>query len=214
MAIPENISVINTLEELRAIHGEVPAGVAAKVQSRLDRHSRNFLQRSPFLILATSSSEGNDASPRGDKPGFVEVLDDTTLLIPERPGNRLADSLTNIVSNPAAGLIIMIPGMNETLRINGRAIITDDGKLLEKVAFKGKSPTLGIIIDIEQVYFHCAKALIRSSLWNPEFHMPRGEFPTLGKILLDQITGKDSSQAEVSALDANLQKDAETNLYH
>jgi PPOX class probable FMN-dependent enzyme len=215
MTITKDISTINTLAELREIHGETPAGVKAKVQSALDEHAKNFIARSPFLILATNNEVGSAASPRGDTPGFVEVLDDTTLLIPERPGNRLADSLTNIVSNPNAGLIFLIPGMNETLRINGKALITNDKKLLAKVAHKGKQPTLAIIMDIEQVYFHCAKAFIRSDLWNAELHMPRKDFPTLGKILLDQIKGKkDVTTEEVSALDTNLDADAENNLYH
>jgi PPOX class probable FMN-dependent enzyme len=215
MTIPKDISTINTLAELREIHGETPAGVKAKIQSALDEHATNFIARSPFLILATNNEAGSDASPRGDMPGFVEVLDNTTLLIPERPGNRLADSLTNIVSNPNAGLIFLIPGMNETLRINGKALITNDEKLLAKVAHKGKPPTLAIILDIEQVYFHCAKAFIRADLWNAELHMPRKDFPTLGKILLDQIKGKkDVSTEEVSALDTNLDADAENNLYH
>ena len=215
MTIPKDVSTINTLAALREIHGEAPAGVKAKIQSVLDEHATNFIARSPFLILATNSEAGSDASPRGDAPGFVQVLDDTTLLIPERPGNRLADSLTNIVSNPTTALILLIPGMNETLRINGEAVITNDERLLAKVAHKGKSPTLGIILNIEQVYFHCAKAFIRSDLCNSALHMPRKDFPTLGKILLDQIKGKkDVSTEEVSALDENLNTDAENNLYH
>ena len=212
--IPTDLSVIKDLKALREIHGETPAGVKAKIQTKLDEHSNNFIRRSPFLILSTSNDEGCDASPRGDMPGFVEILDDSNLLIPERPGNRLADSLTNIVANPSAGLIFMIPGMNETLRINGRATITNDDRLLAKVAHKGKSPTLAIIIEIEQMYFHCPKAFIRSGLWNPELHMPREEFPTLGKIILEQIAGKNVSEEAVSALDENLETDIKTNLYH
>ncbi len=214
MTIPKDTSTIDTLKELREIHGEAPVGVTAKIQHALDKHAREFIARSPFLILATNNETGSDASPRGDTPGFVEVIDDATLLIPERPGNRLADSLTNIVANPMVGLIHLIPGMNETLRINGKARITNDERLLAMVAHKGKSPTLALIVDIEQVYFHCAKAFIRSGLWNPELHMPRKDFPTLGKILLDQIKGKDVSTKEVTSLDANLDTDAKENLYH
>ena len=214
MTIPKDISIIKTLEDLRAFHGEASSGVKAKIQHKLDGHAKNFLARSPFLILATNNETGSDASPRGDAPGFIKILDDATVLMPEHPGNRLADSLTNIVANPMMGMIHFIPGMDETLRINGKARVTNDERLLAMVAHKGKSPKLAIIVDIEQVYFHCAKALMRSHLWDPNLYMPRADFPTLGKILLDQIKGKDVFDDEVNALDANLDADARDNLYH
>lgn len=184
-----------------------------KVLSKLETHSINFIQRSPFLIIASGHVGSLDASPRGDDPGFVKVLDDTTLLIPERPGNRLADTLTNIVEQPGVGLIMMIPGMDDTLRVNGKAYLTDHIPYLEQLSHKGKIPKLAIVLDIEQVYFHCPKAFIRSRLWDPERQMAREEMPTLGKMILEQIKGQPASDEETAAIDASLDQDAKENLY-
>lgn len=213
MTVPTGISLVTDLSDFYAINGESSAGVRAKIQTKLDKHSKRFVELSPFLVLATSEAGANDASPRGDEPGFVIALDDTTLLIPERPGNRLADSMTNILKQPAVGLIFMVPGMNETLRINGDAYLTNEDELLEKLAHQGKAPKLGIIVDIKQTYFHCAKAFIRSKLWHVDTQIDRSEMPSLGKILLEQIKGE-STNEEVSMVDADLARDAADNLYH
>ncbi|MFP6806390.1 MAG: MSMEG_1061 family FMN-dependent PPOX-type flavoprotein [Pseudomonadales bacterium] len=220
MTKPTDISLIENLDALQAINGKVHASTQAKVLNKLEAHTRNFIARSPFLVLSTSSGGDSDASPRGDNAGFVKVMDDTTLLIPERPGNRLADSLTNILISPGVGMIFMIPGMNETLRINGKAYITDESKYLDMLVHnvvdgkKARPPKLAIVIDIEQVYFHCAKAFIRSKLWNVSLHMDRTEMPTLGKMLLDQIRGEGVTREEVYMVDASLAQDAKDNLYH
>jgi PPOX class probable FMN-dependent enzyme len=214
MTLPTDIALIDSLEALTAVNGKVSPSTQAKVISRLEQHSINFIGRCPFLVLATQCGGDADASPRGDTPGFVKVIDETTLLIPERPGNRLADSLTNIVASPGVGLIFMIPGMNETLRINGNAYITTDPASLEKLSHNGVPPKLAIVVDIKQVYFHCAKAFVRSKLWDATLQMPRNEMPTLGKIILEQIKGEQVSDAESAGLDEMLETNIKDSLYH
>ena len=214
MTQPTNISLITTTEALQAINGTVSPATALKVLPKLEAHAIRFIERSPFLVMSSGSLGSLDASPRGDAPGFVKVLDDTTLLIPERPGNRIADTLTNIVENTGVGLLMMIPGMNETLRINGNAYITDHGPYLDQLAHNGKAPKLAIVVDITQVYFHCAKAFIRSELWNPDTHMDRAEMPTLGKIIIEQIKGQPATEEEAAMVDTSLEQDKKDNLYH
>jgi len=213
MTLPTNIALVETLDALVAINGKSNASTQAKVISRLEQHSIRFLERCPFLIIATQCGGEADASPRGDSPGFVKVLDDTTLLIPERPGNRLADSLTNIVNSPGIGLICLIPGMAETLRINGNAYITTEPAYLQQLCHQGVPPKLAILVDIKQVYFHCAKAFIRAKLWDAATQMPRDEMPSLGKIILEQIRGEVTVN-EVAAVDDILNDDIKNNLYH
>src|SRR5712691_11194301 len=157
---------------------------------RLEKHSRAFIALSPFLVIASADPKGRvDASPKGDMPGFVQVLDDATLLIPDRLGNNRIDTIGNLLACPGVGLIFFVPGLRETLRINGRARITTDPALLEPCTMQGKAPRSGILVTAEEVYFHCGKALIRSDLWNPEKAMKRTDFPSLGRILADQIGG-------------------------
>ena len=213
MTLPTNIALVETLDALVAINGKSNASTQAKVISRLEQHSIRFLERCPFLIIATQCGGEADASPRGDSPGFVKVLDDTTLLIPERPGNRLADSLTNIVNSPGIGLICLIPGMAETLRINGNAYITTEPTYLQQLCHQGVPPKLAILVDIKQVYFHCAKAFIRAKLWDAATQMPRDEMPSLGKIILEQIRGQ-VTVTEIAAVDDILNDDIKNNLYH
>lgn len=161
-----------------------------KIGARLNRLTRQLIERSPFVCLATADAEGNcDVSPRGDPTGFVRILDDATLLMPERPGNRLADSLRNILRNPHVALLFVIPGVNDTFRVNGRATLTTDATLLEACAVEGKTPKLGILIDIEQAYTHCSKAFIRSELWNPERFTARDTLPSPGE-LLREVSGQ------------------------
>jgi PPOX class probable FMN-dependent enzyme len=214
MTQPTNVSLITSIDALQEINGKPNGGTQLKILSALEAHAKRFIARSPFLVISSGNADSYDASPRGDGPGFVKVLDDTTLLIPERPGNRIADSLTNIVAQPGVGLLMMIPGMNDTLRINGKAYITDHEPYLEQMAHNGKAPKLALIIDIEQVYFHCPKAFIRSQLWDPEAYMERSEMPTLGKIILEQIKGQPATEEEAAGVDASLDQDAKDNLYH
>ena len=172
---------------LRAHYGAVSTLAANKVLRRLDRHCRAFIALSPFLVLATTDGDGGvDASPRGDAPGFVAVLDDTTLLLPDRPGNRRVDSYSNVLANPAVGLLFMVPGIDETVRVNGTARVITSAELLAQVPAQGKIPTAGLLITVREAFFHCAKALMRSKLWDPATRIDRKTFPTLGRIIADQ----------------------------
>ena len=188
---------------LRGLYGEVGAVAAKKLMTRLDTHCRHFIALSPFLVLATADAAGrSDASPRGDAPGFVHVLDDTTLLLPDRPGNNLVDSYGNIVARPGVGLLFLVPGINETLRVNGRATVTTDHTLLGDCIAQGKQPKAGLLITVEEVFFHCAKALIRSKLWDASQHVPRASFPPLGKIIADQTKAVDAADADLRIEDS------------
>lgn len=166
------------------IGGEPSDIVRRKISDRLNDLTRQFVARSPFLCLATSAPDGTcDVSPRGDPPGFVRVLDERRLLIPERPGNRLADSLRNILENPHVGLLFVVPGIGDTLRVNGRATIVDDPELLAGSAVEGKTPKLGVLVEVDQVFTHCSKAFLRAQLWDPRRHVDRSELPSSGEIL-------------------------------
>jgi PPOX class probable FMN-dependent enzyme len=171
-------------DELRAIIGGPQELVVAKIADRLNDLTRQFVERSPFVCVATARPDGGlDVSPRGDPPGFVRVLDETTLLLPDRPGNRIADTLTNLLADPRIALLFLIPGVGETFRVNGTAVIVDDAELLAASAVQGKAPKLGILVTVEEAYTQCPKALLRSDLWNPERHVDRSELPTPGEIL-------------------------------
>lgn len=181
---------ISTVERLREIIAEPEPNAFAilKQKDALDDHCRSVIAAAPFMLLATAGSDGRcDVSPRGDAPGFVLALDDRTIVIPDRPGNRRLDSLENILSNPYAGTIFMVPNMDETLRINGRAWLTDDPDLLSRMTMRNTLPLLGIVIEIEEVYFQCARAFKRSKLWQPDTWIDRGALPSFAQILFDQI---------------------------
>jgi PPOX class probable FMN-dependent enzyme len=188
---------IDSKETLRERYGAPSERSLQKEMTRLDAHCRHFITLSPFLVIATSGSDGlGDCSPRGDAPGFVAVLDDTTILIPDRLGNNRTDSLRNIIDNPGIGLLFLLPGVNETLRINGTARVTMDTALLAPLAAQGKAPRSGLLVAIQEVYLQCGKALIRSKLWDPAMQIERASFPSLGKILADQIGLPDVAAAE------------------
>jgi PPOX class probable FMN-dependent enzyme len=191
------MDTIEDPRQLREIYGAPNERSLKKELTRFDRHCRNFIGLSPFLVIASSDPSGRcDASPKGDMPGFVRVVDDTTLLIPDRLGNNRVDTLGNLLARPGVGLIFFVPGINETLRVNGRASVTTDPALLEPLAVNGKVPRSGILVAAEEIYFHCGKALIRSDLWNPEKHVARSAFPPLGRIIAEQIGGIDPDEAE------------------
>ena len=182
-AMEATLTTIRDEEELRRLLGEPSDLVRAKVGDRLNELTRQFVDRSPFVLLATSAPDGTcDVSPRGDPPGFVRVLDEQTLLLPERPGNRLADSLRNILANPRVGLIFVVPGVGDTLRVNGRATLVADDELLAPSAVDGKVPKLGILVDADEVFTHCSKAFLRSQLWDPGRYVERSELPSSGEI--------------------------------
>jgi uncharacterized protein len=191
------LDAIDSLQHLREIYGEPMERSVKKQLNRFDRYCRNFIALSPFLVIGSSDPAGRcDASPKGDLPGFVRVIDDTTLLIPDRLGNNRIDTLGNLLARPGVGLIFFVPGINETLRVNGRAKVTTEPELLEPLAVNGKVPRSGILVAAEEIYFHCGKALIRSDLWNPAKHVARGSWPSLGRIIAEQIGGMDPDEAE------------------
>src|SRR5947209_844199 len=178
------MATIDDEPSLRDVIGEPIDIVKAKLSDHINELTRQFIERSPFVCLATSRPDGGlDVSPRGDPPGFVRVLDQNTLLLPERPGNRLADTLTNLLHDPRIAVLFLIPGVGDTFRVNGRAEIVDDPELLAPSAMNGKAPKLGLLITVQEAYTQCSKALIRSDLWNPEHHIERSELPSHGEIL-------------------------------
>ena len=177
-------STVTSEERLREIIGAPSDLIVAKVADRLNDLTRQFVECSPFVCVATCRPDGGlDISPRGDPAGFVRILDNRRLLIPERPGNRLADTLTNLLADPRIGLLFLIPGVGDTFRINGRAEIVDDPELLAPCAVEGRAPRLGVVVSIEEAFTHCPKAFIRSDLWNPERHVDRSDLPSSGAIL-------------------------------
>ena len=191
------MDTIENVEHLRESYGAPSERALKKQLNRLDKHCRDFIARSPFLVIASADPSGRcDASPKGDGPGFVQVIDDTTLLIPDRLGNNRVDTLANLLARPGIGLIFFVPGINETLRVNGKSLITTDPALLEPLAVNGKVPRSAILVTAEEIYFHCGKALIRSDLWNPDKQVRRSDFPSLGRILADQIGGISVEESE------------------
>ncbi|MFE7171289.1 MSMEG_1061 family FMN-dependent PPOX-type flavoprotein [Streptomyces sp. NPDC057616] len=188
--------------EVRARIGEPEDLIKRKIHDRLDRHCRRFIAHSPFLSMATSDATGlPDSSPRGDYPGFVKVLDERTLAIPDRPGNNLADSFRNLAENDGIGLMFVVPGMREVLRVNGRAYPTDEPDVLARMRTEGKNAALAIVVDVTEVFFHCGRALLRSRLWDPTVQALADELPSIGEIAVDQM-GVD---ADPSVLDEMLQ---------
>jgi hypothetical protein len=179
---------IETLDALRRIYREPIGRAVVKAIPRLDRHCRRFIELSPFLVIASGDGKGAmDASPRGEEPGFVQVLDDRTLAIPDRPGNNRLDTFANILVNPAVGLIFFIPGVEETLRINGTAEIRDDEALVARFEVGGKLPATVLVVRLGEAYLHCAKALMRSRLWSDDVRVDRSILPSMGQMLKDQI---------------------------
>lgn len=204
---------IATVEQLREVVGQPIEGIDLKVGVTIDDHARDFLGRAPFLVLSTADTEGNvDASPKGDEPGFVVVEDEHTLVIPDRPGNKLAMGLQNILANPHVGVLFMIPGTNETLRVNGRAELSRDPALLEELAARGKPAVLAIRVTVDECFFHCAKAFIRSKLWKHET-WPEKHRISFGKMFAEKIGGDADTQASIeSTVNALVEDDYCNNL--
>jgi PPOX class probable FMN-dependent enzyme len=191
MDIVTNDHLIRDIGALEALYGESSAGAIAKEIDYIHPHYRAMIEASPFMVLATCGPEGLDASPRGDPAGsFVQVLDDKTLLIPDRRGNNRVDSLRNIVRDPRVALLFLIPGVGETLRVNGRAMVSVAPDLLARFPFRGTLPRSVIVVAAESVYFQCPKALVRSELWNPDKQIDRKALPSTGTILADITTGR------------------------
>lgn len=176
--------------ELRGIIGSPTELVAGKIADRLNDLTQQFIERSPFVCVATAHPDGGvDVSPRGDPAGFVRVLDERTLLLPDRPGNKLADTLTNLLADPRIALLFLIPGVGDTFRVNGRATLTTDAALLLPCAVEGKTPRLGILVDIDEAYTQCSKALLRSQLWDPSRFVDRATLPSAGEIHRELAAG-------------------------
>jgi PPOX class probable FMN-dependent enzyme len=199
---------------LREMFAAQTSLAALKSQASLDRHAREFIRRSPFLCLGTQDLAGKaDVSPRGDPPGFVKVLDPQTLAIPDRPGNNRLDSLANIIANPSVGLLFVIPGFDDTLRVNGRAVLTTDPSLLGQMAVNDRMPKLAIVVTVVEAFMHCAKAFRRSQLWNPAAFQDRAEMPSLSKIILDQTTGAPADDGEMRRIDEDLEQAYRKSMY-
>lgn len=197
-------------DALREMYPPVSKLAVKKALPGLEKHCRNFIAHSPFLCLSTADETGKaDVSPRGDAPGFVQVVDDNTLLIPDRRGNNRLDSMSNIIANPNVGLIFLIPGVGETLRINGKARIVRDQAVLDGMAVNGKAPTSAILVEVEEAFLHCAKAIIRSKLWDDDFKLERRQFPTLGQMITDQV----ETETTAEEADAAIETAYKTNLY-
>lgn len=195
------MEMITTAEALRNHYAEAGGRAVAKEIRILDHHCRTFIANSPFVLIGSSDRNGNaDVTPKGDKPGFVGVLDDVTLAIPDRPGNNRLDTLENVLVNPAVGLLFLIPGMNETLRVNGTAAITADQALREKFTVEGKLPPSIMLVTVRAAYMHCAKAFMRSELWAPQTWPDRATLPTLGAILKDHCAIPGNAKATDDAL--------------
>jgi len=170
----DGVNEVTSAEELRELLGQPTAQVAAKVRTRLHEHDRTWLAASPFCLMSTSAADGScDTSPKGDPPGFTLVLDDHTIAIPERPGNRRADGFHNVLSNPHVGLLFLVPGRGDTLRVNGRASLIREAPFFDRMTVKGHRPRLALLVDIDEVFYHCSKAFLRSALWKPETWNPQ-----------------------------------------
>jgi PPOX class probable FMN-dependent enzyme len=190
-----------TRETLRNCYPQPLERSLRKSLTKLDAHMRHFISLSPFLCLGTSGAGGGDVTPRGDSPGFVHVLDDQTLLIPDWPGNNRLDSLTNVVANPLVGLLFLIPGVNETLRVNGVAEITMEPSLLARWTVNGKHPRSAMRVTVGEAYLHCAKALMRSKLWDDDYRVERTKLPTYAQMLKDQGVTTQSVEELQAAID-------------
>jgi PPOX class probable FMN-dependent enzyme len=205
---------VTTREELRAIFGAPMERALLKERARLDGHSRAFIASAPFLLLATADAAGRcDVSPKGDAPGFVLVLDDTHLVVPDRIGNNRIDGLTNIVENPHVGMIFLIPGREDTLRVNGRACIVRDAEILERLEVQGKRPRVAIGVEVEECFLHCAKAFKRSGLWERERWPDVTRLPSMARMLWEQIEAKPAGVSCVEDWERDQQERLRRGLY-
>ncbi|MBB4007085.1 pyridoxamine 5'-phosphate oxidase family protein [Allorhizobium taibaishanense] len=199
---------ITTVQQLVELYGSPRETSLAKEIDHLNADYAAFVKASPFILLATIGPDGTDCSPKGDAPGFVDILDDRTLAIPDRPGNNRIDNLKNIINDGRASVLFLIPGVGETLRVNGRARISAEPDLLARFAVDGKLPKTVILLAIDSVYFHCAKSIMRSKLWDPAGHVERSSLPSAGQILKNIVNGFDGE-----AYDQELPERARKSLY-
>ena len=206
--------IVTSKQELRTIFGQPSERAVLKCQSSLDEHARAFIAVSPFLLLATSNFAGQcDVSPKGDAPGFVLVLDDTHLVVPDRPGNNRIDGLSNIIENPHVGMIFLVPGRGDTLRVNGRAAIIRDFEVLSRLAAHGKEPRIAMGVEVEEAYLHCPKAFLRSSLWDPSTWSDPKKLPSFAQMLWDQIPSAHGGANTVQEYERELNQRVRDTLY-
>ena len=186
---------ISTHEGLRALYKAPVERVKQKQLDYLDPHCRSYIALSPFVLVATQGADGLiDVSPRGDRPGMVHVLDDHTLAIPDRPGNNRLDTLSNIIDTGSVGLVFLIPGRSEALRVNGTAVLDDDGELCAQFAVRDKPAKMAIVVSVKEAYLHCGKAVIRSRLWDPDAQVGPDALPTISAMIRDQVGGTEVAE--------------------
>lgn len=206
--------IITDEQSLRGLFQATHPLAAQKSLAALDKHAQSFIRRAPFLCIGTQSMDGRaDVSPRGDPVGFVTILDQHTLAIPDRPGNNRLDTLSNIIANPSVGLLFIVPGFEDTLRVNGRASLSTDPGLLKSMSVEGRVPKLAIVVKVAEAFMHCAKAFRRSQLWNPDRFQDRSEMPSLARIVLEQTTGAPDDDIEMRRIDDELEEDYKTSMY-
>jgi len=189
------MSVVATIEQLEAIYGQTNDASTVKVADRVTPSYRVMIEKSPFVALATAGPEGLDCSPRGDLAGFVRIHDDKTLMMPDRRGNNRIDSLRNIVRDPRVALLFLIPGCGNTLRVNGRAYVSADAALLASFKVEGKAPRTVVVMTVDEIYFQCARAIVRSDLWNPDRRIDPRSLPTPGQILAEMSDNRVGGEA-------------------
>jgi len=181
--------IIQDAAELAELYGPALERSVRKQLDHLDAYCREFIDASPMVIIATQAEGAADNSPRGDRPGFVKVVDDHTLLIPDRRGNNRLDTLQNIIRNPSIGLLFLIPGVNETFRVNGEAVVSRDPAITAQFEVQGKQPRTVIVVKVKEAYIHCSRALVRADLWNPAKHVERSSVPSMGAFLAKHTGG-------------------------
>ncbi len=201
---------ITSIDQLREIYDQPKPAPAHKVIDHIDEHVASFIAGSPFVLMSTVSADGRmDVSPKGETPGFIKILDSKTLIFPDRPGNNRIDGLQNIVETGRIGLIFLVPGVRETLRINGSAIVSIDPDLMSKLEIDGKQPRTVTVITVEEVFMHCSRAVIRSNLWDPAAQVERSQLPSMGTILAAHTNGI----VDQCDYDENLPTRVKENLY-
>src|SRR3954468_4085274 len=190
MDMSANDAMVKSVEQLETIYGQpIPTSIVKEI-GHLNDGYRKLIEAAPFVVIATSGPGGLDCSPKGDTPGFVRIVDDKTLMIPDRPGNNRLDGFKNLMSDPRVALLFLIPGCSETLRVNGRATVSVDPALRESFAMQGKPARAVLIVNIETVFFHCAKAIVRGKLWDPNAQIDRNSLPSTGTIIAELSGGK------------------------
>ncbi|RZF24187.1 pyridoxamine 5'-phosphate oxidase family protein [Paraburkholderia sp. UYCP14C] len=205
--------MLTTIEQLEALYAQPGERALRKEIPYVNDDYRAFIAAAPFVVLATSGPDGLDCSPRGDTAGFVRVVDERTLALPDRPGNNRLDSLRNVIVDPRVALLFVIPGVGETLRVNGRGRVSNDAALLDSFGVDGKLPRTVLLIDVDAVYFHCSKALVRSQLWDPARHVERSQLPSAGEILQRIIATNGGEQFDAAAYDRELPERVRATLY-